>query len=353
MNGKLRYILISVLCDILLLAVLLLSFAWHHHVKRMSDTSDDGGIGIVGKDELDKDEDDKDKETEGESEDGGNGGNEDVADEGDFGGTLPDVFVEEGVVDKGDGYYRSHDIYMTVTEVTEPVDDYVAKYFIYDVYVRNTENLFAVASDTRRPFTELIDVADDPIGAVSGDFWGNSAEVAVRNGKVLVESDRIGSDICVLYRDGTMEIVSPREYSKDYFDGKDVYQVWDFGPSFLDGKGKAYESFDEYSDITSRNPRSSIGYYEPGHYVFIVVEGRVDLMYEGELEYFKGMRLPDLAKVYEKLGVALAYNLDGGDSAFAYYDGEIIRQDYERAEDPNQEPREIYDIIAVGEVENE
>lgn len=344
MNGKIRYIITAVTCDLLAFAVLLLSFVWHHHVKRLSDSSgkSDDTIGIIGRDEVKE-------ETDGEDDAESDTDHESTIDKGDFGDTLPDVFAEVGVVDMGDGYYRSHDIYMTVTEVTTTVDDYVAKYFVYDIYVRNIENLFTVASDSRHPFTELVDEAD-PIGAVSGDFWGNSAAVAIRNGTVLTMSDNIENDICALYRDGTMEIVSPDEYADDYFDGKDVYQVWDFGPSLLNGNSKAYDSFDDYSDITSRNPRSSIGYYEPGHYVFIVVEGRLDLMYEGELTYFKGMRLPDLAQVYEELGVTLAYNLDGGDSAFAYYDGEVIRQDYERATESDKEPREIYDIIAVGEV---
>lgn len=339
MDRKKKYVLTAVICDLLAFAVLLLSFSWFHHVKRMTG---DGGIidgGVYEDSGNETDDDEADAE----------GGDND-ADIGDFSDTLPDVFAEEGVVDEGDGYYRSHDIYLTVTEVIEPRDEYIAKYFVYDIYVRNIENIFTVASESRVHFTELIDSAS-PIAAVSGDFWGNSAAVVVRNGKVLAEDDYIENDICVLYRDGTMEIVSPREYSADHFDGKDVYQVWDFGPSLLADNGKGYDSFPEYSDINPRNPRSSIGYYEPGHYVFIVAEGRIDLEYEGEEIYFKGVRLPDLADIYEELGVELAYNLDGGDSAFAYYDGEILRQDYERAVDPNEEPRKIYDIICVGERE--
>lgn len=334
MDRKKKYILTAVTCDLLVFVVLLLSFSWFHHVKRMTD---DGGI-------IDGDKNDRYEENDKDH----NSGADVIKD--DFSDTLPDVFADEGVVDVGDGYYRSHDIYLTVTEVIEPRDEYIAKYFVYDVYVRSIENLFTVASESRVHFTELVDSAS-PIAAVSGDFWGNSADVAIRNGTVLTQDDHIENDICVMYYDGTMEIVSPSQYSDDYFDGKNVYQVWDFGPSLLTGSGKGYEIFPQYSDINSRNPRSSIGYYEPGHYVFIVVEGRVDLKYEGEEIYFKGVRLPDLADIYEELGVKLAYNLDGGDSAFAYYDGEVLRQDHERATDPEEEPRKIYDIICIGERE--
>ena len=277
-------------------------------------------------------------------------GEEDGA--GDFASAFPEMFLAEGEVESGDGYYRSHNINLTVTEVVEQIDDYVARYIVYDVYVRSLDNLFTVASTERVAFTELVDAAD-PIAAISGDFWGNAASVAIRNGEVLTQDNRIENDICVLYADGTMEIVSPYTYTSGYFEGKDVYQVWDFGPSLLDHDGKAYgeNDFAAYSDITSRNPRSSIGYYEPGHYVFIVADGRLDITFEGEMTYSKGIRMHDFAAVYEKLGVRLAYNLDGGDSAFAYFDGEILRQDYERATEPDEEPRKIYDIIVIGEVE--
>lgn len=337
MNKK-RYIVNTIVADLLIFAVLLLTFSWFHHVKRL--WAEDDAIDYTDMETNDDVIVDKN--------DGGD--KDEPSPDGDFGATLPDVFADEGVVDKGDGYYRSHDIYLTVTEVVEPRDEYIAKYFIYDVYVRNLENIFTVATSTRTAFTTLVEHAS-PIAAVSGDFWGNNAELAVRNGKVLTQKSYLENDICVMYGDGTMEIVSPYEYTGAYFVGKDVYQIWDFGPSLLDDDGKAYESFPEYSDINPRNPRCSIGYYEPGHYVFIVVEGRITLDYEGEDTYFKGMRLPDLAKVYEELGVTAAYNLDGGDSAFAYYDGEILRQDYERAVNSDEEPRKIYDIICIDELE--
>lgn len=344
MNPKKKYILTSVVTDLLLLAIALSSFSYFHHVKRMTNEEDGGIIAPVNTGVPSENED-------GESI--GDGGDEIVHEVTDFSRTLPEgTFLPEGEVEKGGGYYKSHDINLTVKEVFEPRDEYYAYYFVYDVYVRNIENLFTVSSKTRVHFTELVEAAGSPIAAVSGDFWGNSASVTVRNGEVIRTGDNIEGDICVLYRDGTMEIVSPNEYHDGYFDGRDVYQVWDFGPSLLKDNGDAFGEgdFEAYSDITSRNPRSSIGYYEPGHYVFIVAEGRRDVTYGDVTEYCKGIRMHDFADIYEELGVKLAYNLDGGDSAFAYYDGEILREDYERAVDPEDEPRKIYDIICVGEV---
>ncbi len=345
---KKKHILTAVICDALALALSLSLFSYFHHVKKMT-SSDNSTIQTPNSSHFGTSQNNNsgtasDKETDS--------ADSAAADNSGFAANFPEgTFLPEGEVDRGDGYYKSHDINLTVTEVFEKINnDYYAKYFVYDVYVRNIENLFTVYSESRTPFRTLV-AAADPIAAVSGDFFGGSAKVAVRNGKVLVEEDSIENDICVLYRTGEMEIVSPSEYSEDYFVGRDVYQIWDFGPNLLKDNGAAYGEgdFNDYSDITPRNPRSSIGYFEPGHYVFIVVEGRLDVMHEGELVYCKGVRMWDLAEIYEKLGTKLAYNLDGGDSAFAYYDGEVIREDYERATEADKEPREIYDIICIAE----
>ncbi len=385
MNGKKKYIITSVICDVLATAVVLVAFCWFHHVERMSESSGDDGDGIIiggiiggNKDDDDIGDGNKDDETSKEPDsdtdksdpddtgDGTETEDETTDDEttedpwpeydlsGDFAANFPDKFLPEGEVEEGDGYYRSHDINLTVTEHIEDFGDYIARYIVYDVYVRNLENISTVASTKRVHFTELVKAAGDPIAAVSGDFWGNVACVAIRNGTVLESKKRLDRDICVLYGDGVLDTVTPSEYSSDYFEGKDVYQVWDFGPTLLDSKGKAYarDEFDDYySAITGRNPRSSIGYYEPGHYVFIVADGRVQLKYNGESVHSNGLRMHDLGGIYEKLGVKVAYAFDGGDSAFAYYDGEVIRQDYDRANTPGEEPRKIYDIIVIGEVE--
>ncbi len=376
MSSRKKYILTSLLCDTLAAAAVLSLFCWFHHVKRMTEADDGGDGGIIiggvqgdgsvgGRDDTDAADDDT---SDGTSEDTGEETDKttdtEASDEteptepvydtsGDFAATLPEVFLPEGEIEEGDGYYRSHDINLTVTEYVEDFGDYYARYIVYDVYVRNLENIFTVSSTKRKPFTELVQAAGDPIAAISGDFWGNVACVTVRNGEVLNADKSLDRDICAMYADGSMEIISKDEYSSDYFDGKDVYQVWDFGPALLDSDGEAYGEgeFDRYyKNIVGRNPRSSIGYYEPGHYVFIVADGRRNVIYEGEKHHSKGIRMHDLAEVYERLGVKVAYALDGGDSAFAYYDGEVIRQDYDRAHTEGEAPREIYDIIAIGEV---
>ena len=84
---------------------------------------------------------------------------------------------------------------------------------------------------------------------------------------------------------------------------KKPYQIWTFGPQLLvDGQVPA--SFAN----GKANPLCAIGYYEPGHYCFVLVDGR-------QKGYSWGMAHADLAQVFYDLGCKVAFNLDGGRSS--------------------------------------
>jgi len=183
--------------------------------------------------------------------------------------------------------------------------------------------------------------------SVNGDYWGNKNHtlLAVRNNEILRDSGYIAADICVLYNDGVMETIPAEEFDYDAVMARKPYQIWEFGPGLLDNRGKALETFDEkYYDghvIDERNPRAAIGYYEPGHYCFLVVDGRS--------EQSKGVRVIQLGWLFEELGCRAAYNMDGGDSALSYFNGEYHRVDEERMLN-GEDQRKLYDIISIGEV---
>ena len=105
-----------------------------------------------------------------------------------------------------------------------------------------------------------------------------------------------------------METYSKNGYNQQEVLDRGAVQVWNFGPNLLDENGKVCKSFNMDDHVTARNPRSAIGYYEPGHYCLVVVDGR-------EYDYAAGVLIPDLAKIFEDLGCKVAYNLDGGGSA--------------------------------------
>jgi len=276
---------------------------------------------------------------------------------------LPSIDSMDYVRKNYVGLYRSHDVYMTAQKVRTRINynnkTYEVAYYLYDVYIRNIENLFTSVVDDRVSIedhagTSYVLSADDGVRyqtdsailALNGDYYGNENMVyfAVRNGDLLRNSHYIGADICVLYTDGTMETYNMRDFDRDEILAKNPWQIWEFGPSLLDENGQAItkfnENFDDDNVITSRHPRSSIGYFEPGHYCFIVVDGRS--------EESDGVRLFQLGEICESIGCTAAYNFDGGDSAQSLWMGEKHRVDEERIQSGQ---RKLYDAVMIGETE--
>ncbi len=90
-----------------------------------------------------------------------------------------------------------------------------------------------------------------------------------------------------------------------------------FGPPLVID-GVACENVDQ--DRVGRiNPRAGLGLVEPGHFVAIVVDGRLPY-------YSHGVLLSDFAQMFLDEGCVMAYNLDGGASATMVFMGEYINK---------------------------
>lgn len=364
-----------IIIDILLIGAVLCTFAWFHHVEAfwfgLNEEIPD--LPVFTKPGSDNPSSPNTNGNPSGSTGGSDGqGDASVLDDGydysgDFGYRFGKLFLKEGEeIISTATEYKSSDMWVTLTEVNREMyyegtgRTYTVQYFIYDIYIRNIENLYTVSVGTREPLADLLEETEDktgdllkdglPIAAVNGDYWGNAnhTEVAVRNGVVLRYSEHISSDICVLYFDGTMETVTPDEYDWNEIAAKSPYQIWEFGPALLDDNGGMITEFSndsyDHNVVDARHPRSSIGYYEPGHYALVVVDGRSDDS--------QGVRIAQLAQIYTELGCVQAYNFDGGDSCQAYFNGEMYRVDQEREEN-GEIQRELFDIVCVGEIKKD
>jgi len=230
--------------------------------------------------------------------------------------------------------YRSRDIEITMNKVQE--ND--VTYFVADIYLRNVENFRTAFADGSYANNrqEIAEISRDvnALVAISGDYYGlRYKSYVLRNGDLYRDAAE-DWDVCVLYYDGTMETYSPNEFNLQDAMNRGAWQIWQFGPQLLDD-GQVMTSFN--SDVPGLNPRSSMGYYEPGHYCFIVVDGRQ----EG---YSKGMKLEELSQLYYDLGCKAAFNLDGGATAIMTQYGERISQPYKGGRDQS-------DIVYIGEVQ--
>lgn len=239
-----------------------------------------------------------------------------------------------------DSSYKSGNVSISVTKHTEGNGSYKVTYYVADIYLADitclqsgfAEGVYGIG------YTDTVlsmDQALNAILAINGDFYGNGNNgVVIRNG-ILYRSTMNDSDICVLYTDGTMKTYSPWDFDADRVINEGAWQAWSFGPELLDEEGNKKKEFNSDWFISKLHPRSAIGYYEPGHYCLVLVDGR-------QPGYSNGMTLEQLSELFHKLGCKAAYNLDGGKSSvMTFLDSEVNR--------PYEGGREVSDCIIIKE----
>ena len=220
-----------------------------------------------------------------------------------------------------------------------PENDMV--YYVCDIYLRDIDYIKSkLAHDTFAQGTR--DAQEDMVAetgailAINGDYYGARDQgIAIRNG--VVYREKAFKDVCVLYYDGTMKCFSKNEFNMDDAVRDGAYQAWGFGPMLLKD-GQPMTEFD--CSINSRNPRSVLGYYEPGHYCFVAVSGRRGDPPVGE---GRGMTTAELSKLMYDLGCKEAYNMDGGATSMLFFDGKLVNVP------AGGEGRKCSDMIYIGE----
>ncbi len=209
-------------------------------------------------------------------------------------------------------------------------------YTVADIYIQDINSLrtaySARATETKRVKQFCAD--NNGILAVNTDLfinaYGNSHGWFIRNGVEIKRFNKITSDLCILYADGTMETIETktRTYDIDTIIARAPQQIWYFGPALLDESGAAKTKFN--STLGKANPRTVVGYYEPGHYCFIVVDGR-----HGE----RGLTFEELSLLCAEMGMTAAYNMDGGASSGMYFNGKNY----------GQNGRDTSDVVYIAE----
>lgn len=215
--------------------------------------------------------------------------------------------------------YQTDSVKIAITRVQENG----VTYFVADVYVKNIEALrtaFAKGKYGKNIYDFPLTTANDnkAVFAVTGDYYSaRSKGIVVRNGTLY--RDVANTDVCVLYTDGEMKTYDSANFNLADAVARGIWQAWSFGPPLLDENGGKLSEFN--SSLTDRHPRSAIGYYAPGHYCFVVVDGR-------QKDYSVGMTLTELSALFESLGCKQAYNFDGGATAVMIFQGNVINQPY-------------------------
>ena len=236
---------------------------------------------------------------------------------------------------------------ITIEQVAVGGGDQRITYFVADIELDDPTDLRAAFADDAFGTNITEDTSDiaasvDAVLAINGDYYGfRESGIVIRNG-VAYRDDGVRSGLA-LYVDGTMDVYDETVTTAAELLAADVWNTWSFGPALLN-EGEVVEGIDTVEvdryigkrSMQGSQPRTAVGMIEPGHYVFVVVDGRA----EG---YSRGMTLPELADVLQRLGCTVAYNLDGGGSATMYFNGELVNNPVGRGTE-----RGTSDILYIG-----
>ena len=234
--------------------------------------------------------------------------------------------------------YKSPEVSITIETCQTEQDGHKVVYYVADIYVASMDNFVTQVANNDMSYYSTqnslaLDKSANAILSICGDFLTyQKGGFMMRNGEVYVDDHNLNS-ICVLYSNGAMETYDGKAYKIDDIKAKDPVQVWSFGPALLDENGKVRPKYTVSSTVAQRNPRSAVGYYEPGHYCFVVVDGRQ--------KHSAGIKIPKLAAIFEELGCKAAYNLDGGGSAVMMFDHKTY------SKQSNGADRKLGDLLVI------
>ena len=223
-----------------------------------------------------------------------------------------------GAVETTETSYKSANINIHIDKVQ--TDDLA--YFFADIYIADISffrTAFANQADVMGDREPAEDVAQQnhAILAINGDDCVDNNGPVIRNGKLY--RDETYADALVLNANGSMETYSAEQLDMNAVEAGGAWQVWTFGPMLLEN-GQPMQEFN--STLNKANPRTAVGYYEPGHYCFLVVDGRQ----EG---YSEGMALKELSQFFYDKGCKVAFNLDGGRSSEMVFLDQTINRPYD------------------------
>lgn len=223
--------------------------------------------------------------------------------------------------------YRAYDSNIYVADVTVSDASALKTALANNTYGRNiTDTTSNMAED------------NNVVLAINGDYYGaRQSGYVIRNGNLYrnTSGDR---DALVIKQNGEFEFVSEGETSAEELLQNGAYQVLSFGPVLLEDGEISVGENDEVGMAMASNPRTAIGYLGNNHYVFVVSDGRTSESAR--------LSLYELASFMKELGVADAYNLDGGGSSTMVFKGEIINNPTTNGH--SNKERSVSDIVYIG-----
>ena len=262
---------------------------------------------------------------------------------------LPEL-NERGFMDAGEFIHSSEEdgLWIFVDETCKIVIErkYDATqpltWFECDIWtdIEQGEMLRTIWNDDQKRAKVRVDAAEtakkhNVVFATNTDYFtyrvdvknGRNTGIVVRDGEILYDDPfppekalnpayMPNLDMVAFMQDGSLEMYRSHEISAKALVEKGAYAVYSFGPYLMqDGK----LSQQAYDANEAKNPRCALGMVEPGHYVYIMAEGRLK-------SRSQGLTMKELAKLMRAKGCENAINLDGGQTAVLIFMGQQLNK---------------------------
>lgn len=237
--------------------------------------------------------------------------------------------------------YQSDELRIAIDKVED--EELHQVYYVADIWIRNISASRTGFGNGRYNHgteeAEAFAVREHAVLAVNGS--ANNG-VLFHNGELVRKNVDSRYGTMVLYNDGTMKAFNTRRegFNLTKEMKKGIRHIWQFGPTLVQNGKIALSSKNK-----TRHPRNIIGYYEPGHYVLVMVDGRTKKAI--------GMTEQEEAELMVSLGVQEAMNLDGGTSAVMTFMGEIISAPSTMGTGRSEGGRPLYDMVLFAEYDAE
>lgn len=197
---------------------------------------------------------------------------------------------------------------------------------------RNPPTSTDEATATPMPEDIVTPAQEDAASIIEQTSVTQADQGSLTQAQVVATASRPERATCVLYYDGSLITEEYKTFRSVNAMEQGAWQGWQFGPTLV-RNGSAM------TDVKAqgRNPRCVIGYYEPGHYCLILIDGR-------RKGYSIGMNFKEIIELCTRLGLKEAYNLDGGGSAIMTFNGKIINQP-----SGSSDARSLPDMVVIGD----
>lgn len=231
----------------------------------------------------------------------------------------------------GDYSYQDPTIQVNITynETKEYIEGYRGRnmgYWVVDIKIGDASQLRTAAAESFNTQTTLpaSDIAErvNAVVAINGDYFARHKEgFAIRQGTLIRDKLKGNRDALLIDEDGDFHVYHLPEKGalSDTVNGKKVINAFYFGPILV-----------ENGEIPAKLPNFS--FLKPDKYYARLALCQIDelhykiILTTMEQDYTLGIRLKDFAKLCQKEGAKIAYNLDGGLSTTLYFNHKRINE---------------------------